>query len=370
MRSEFEFFLSKLDSEKAHIAARQAFHRAEQNPWALEQLARRIVGKERFSDPRLTTQIGDVTLGGIGVVAAGWDKVGESLKFWDRMGAAAVVVGTVLAWPQEGNPKPRQFHKEKPQSVTLNRLGFNSPGMYVVKENLAQYGDSGLPIWASVGRNKEPVLEKFAPETHALVIETLYPNVDIFELGISSPNTPGMRGSQAKKPFTDIVVAVNETMESLGGKKPLLVKLAPDLDSTQLDDVLDVVHQHGLVGVALSNTTTDPALKERYGFDRNEAGGLSGDMDEYRAQINGQIKHVRKVADRKLIIVGIGGIHDGPTTLDAILYGANLIGMVNGIRQEGPGVFDKINRYIANWMTKNGVPNLDEIRGQKSYFRG
>lgn len=86
MRGEFEFILSKIDSEKAHIAARQAAHQAEQHPRALDRIAQKVIGRERFNDPRLTTQIGDVELCGIGVVAAGWDKVGESLKFWDRRG--------------------------------------------------------------------------------------------------------------------------------------------------------------------------------------------------------------------------------------------------------------------------------------------
>src|SRR5260370_22757398 len=141
--------------------------------------------------------------------------------------------------------------------VTLNRLGFNSPGMEAVAHNLERYKESGIPIGISLGKNKEVAVED-TPQAHATVAEKLYASAAYFAINVSSPNTPGLRALQDKKPLTDIVQAVNQTMEGRGGRKPLFIKIAPELSPAAIDDVIEVVLDNGLTGIITSNTTVSP----------------------------------------------------------------------------------------------------------------
>src|SRR5579859_5537523 len=218
--------LMRLDSEMWHTRAREALHLTESTPLTLKLLELFTDQQRRFADARLRVVVGGIELDNPVLVGAGWDKAGRAVKALYTLGFSGVEVGTVVAHPQEGNPKPRQFMLAP--GVTLNRLGFNSPGMEAVAHNLARYTGSGIPIGISLGKNKE-VAPEDAPQAHATVAERLYPYAAYFAINVSSPNTPGLRALQDKKPLTDIVQAVNETLESRGGRKPLFVKIAPEL---------------------------------------------------------------------------------------------------------------------------------------------
>ena len=218
--------LGKLDSETWHVRAREALHFAETTPLTLKLLEQSGDKRRRLYDKRLQVVVGGVTFDNPVMVGAGWDKAGRAIQALYTLGFASVEVGSVLAMPQDGNPKPRQFMLSP--GVALNRLGFNSPGMHVVAANLARYAKSGIPVGISLGKNKE-VQVKDAPQAHAVVAERLYDYAAYFAINVSSPNTPGLRALQEKKPLTDIVQAVNEVMENMGGRKPLFVKIAPEL---------------------------------------------------------------------------------------------------------------------------------------------
>ena len=159
--------LDRMDSETWHVRARELLHKAEATPQTLKLLE--LVGSyhnKRYFNKRLNVVVGGVSFDNPLVVGAGWDKSGRAVKALYRLGFAGVEVGSVLANPQPGNEKPRQF-MIKP-GVSLNRLGFNSPGMEVVAQNLQNYKDSGIPIGISLGKNKE-VSEKDAAKAHAEV---------------------------------------------------------------------------------------------------------------------------------------------------------------------------------------------------------
>jgi len=241
--------LGKLDSETWHVRARDALHFAEATPITLKLLEQCAYQRKRFCDERLQVTVGGITFDNPVVVGAGWDKAGRAIQALYTLGFAGVEVGSVLAQPQAGNPKPRQFMLSP--GVALNRLGFNSPGMHVVAANLARYAKSGIPMGISLGKNKE-VLAIDAPEAHAVVAECLYDYAAYFAINVSSPNTPGLRALQEKGPLTDIVQAVNNVMESRGERKPLFVKIAPELSLEAVDDVIEVVLAHG--GHAISMT--------------------------------------------------------------------------------------------------------------------
>lgn len=258
--------LDHIDSETAHIGAKKLAHFVESSSELLEFAASKTIGSERVWDRRLAVTIGErekaVYFDRSGFLAAGWDKTGESVGFWNRFGAN-VVVGTVLPFSQRGNDKPRQFYRD---GRTLNRLGFNSPGAEVVAGNLARYKDSGIPIVVSVGANKELVGPEWAPKAHALAIEKVYPHAKVIKYGVSSPNTTGLRDQQSEERLREIVQAGNDTMDSLGGRLPWLIKIAPDLSFTQLEGVIKVVKDEGGAGLAIGNTTIRDDLKAHNGW--------------------------------------------------------------------------------------------------------
>ncbi len=336
-------------------------HLAEISPFTLKVLEQFAYQRQRVCDERLHVVVDGITFENPVLVGAGWDKVGHSVKALHTLGFAGVEVGSVLASPQSGNPKPRQFMLSP--DVALNRLGFNSPGMHEVAHNLARYADSGIPIGISIGKNKE-VEAKDAPLVHALVAERLYNSAAYFTVNVSSPNTPGLRALQEKGPLTDIVQAVNAVMEQLGGRKPLFVKIAPELSTEAIDDVIQVVLDNQLTGIIATNTTISPEIKAKYGTRwRNEAGGLSGNDANYRDMTTAIVAYIYRVTQGKIAIIGVGGVKDAPTALEKIKAGATLVQVVTAIRGEGTTLPGRINRGILNYMKQHGVRQVSELVG-------
>ena len=198
--------LGRLDAETWHVRVREALHFTEINPLTLKLLEQFAYSRKRFKDERLKVLLGGIEFDNPVMVGAGWDKEGRAVKALHTLGFSGVEVGSVLAYPQSGNPKPRQWMIG--EGVSLNRLGFNSPGMEAVAKNLEEYKGSKIPIGVSVGKNKD-IPDKAAPEMHALVAKKLYPYASYFVVNVSSPNTPGLRKLQDRGPLTDIVQAVN-----------------------------------------------------------------------------------------------------------------------------------------------------------------
>jgi dihydroorotate dehydrogenase len=353
--------LMRLDSETWHTRAKAALHLAETTTFTLKLLEQFADHHQRFSDERLQVCLGAATFDNPVMVGAGWDKAGHAVKALHTLGFSGVEVGTVVVYAQAGNPKPRQFMLAP--GVTLNRLGFNSPGMEVVAQNLAKYHGCSIPIGISLGKNKE-VEAKDAPEAHARVAAKLYAYATYFAINVSSPNTPGLRELQDKQPLTDIVQAVNDTMESMGGRKPLFVKIAPDLSYETVDDVIDVVLTNSLTGIIASNTTINPDIKAKYGEQwRNEAGGLSGDDPNYRKMATEQVAHIYRETKGCIDIIGVGGVKDAQTALEKIKAGAKVVQVVTAIRGEGTVLPGRINRGIVSYMEKAGVKNIGELIG-------
>lgn len=353
--------LDKLDSEQWHVRAREALHVAEATPITLKLLELFADHHRRFADERLHVVLGGIEFENPVVVGAGWDKVGGAVRALYALGFAGVEVGSVLAAPQAGNPKPRQFMLGP--GVALNRLGFNSPGMEVVAQNLERYQGSGIPIGISLGKNRE-VQAKDAPAAHATVARRLYAHATYIAINVSSPNTPGLRALQDKGPLTDIVQAVNATMDEMGGRKPLFVKIAPELTTTAVDDVIQVVLDNNLTGIIASNTTTNQDIKAKYGKRwRHEVGGLSGNDAEYRSMTTEQVAHIYRESKDAIAIIGVGGVRDAHTALEKIKAGATVVQIVTGIRGEGTTLPGRINRGIVAYMEKEGVKNVHELVG-------
>ncbi len=352
--------LARLDPETWHVRAREALHYAEifHALKLVEQFAYR---RQRFTHEKLHVVLGGVEFDNPLIVGGGWDKAGRAVKGLYQLGFAGVEVGSVLEYPQPGNPKPRQFMIGP--GVALNRLGFNSPGMEAVAKNLERYRGSGIPIGISLGKNKE-VKPKDAPEAHAVVTKRLYQDAAYFVINVSSPNTPGLRELQDKGPLTDIAQAVNGAMDKMGGRKPLFVKIAPDLTNQAVNDVIGVVVDNGLTGIIATNTTISPKLKAKYGERwRNEAGGLSGDDEDFRRMATEKVAHIYRETNGTVEVIGVGGVTDTQTALEKIKAGAKAVQIVTGIRSVGTTLPGRINRGLVEFMDKENVGNISELVG-------
>lgn len=336
-------------------------HWAEITPLTLKLLELLSYHHKRFTDQRLKVVLGGVEFDNPLLVGAGWDKTGRAIRGLHALGFSGVEVGSVLAYPQPGNPKPRQFMIGP--GVSLNRLGFNSPGMEVVVKNLNRYRNSGIPIGISIGKNKE-VEPKDAPAAYALVAQKLYHYAAYFAINVSSSNTPGLRQLQNKGPLTDIAQALNEAMDELGERKPTFVKIDPDLTDEAVDDVIRVVADNSLTGIIATNTTIRPDLKAKYGEQwRDQAGGLSGNDPEFRDLATQKVAHIYRETAGQMEIIGVGGVRDTATALEKITAGAKVVQIVTGIRGEGPTLPGRINDGLVAYMQKEGITGLDEIRG-------
>lgn len=368
---QIEFFrevvspmLDRLDSETWHVRAREALHLAEISPLTLRILEKFAFMRERFTDPRLSVVMGGIEFDNPVVVGAGWDKAGRAVEGLHTLGFSGVEVGSVLALPQPGNEKPRQFMIGP--GVALNRLGFNSPGVDEVARNLERYRNSGIPIGISLGKNKK-VEPEDAPEAHAVVARRLYHDAAYFVVNVSSPNTEGLRDLQDKGPLTDIVQAVNGVMDEMGARKPTFVKISPDLSNEAVNDVIEVVVNNGLAGIIATNTTDRSDLKAGYGEKwRDEAGGLSGNDSEFRRIATEKVAHIYREIGRKIEIIGSGGVNDTQSAIKKIQAGARVVQVVTAIREVGPSLPGRINRGLVKFMDQEGISSLEEIRGSKA----
>jgi len=356
--------LNKFDSETFHGLARESIHVAEFSPITLKLLELFADKHSRFEDKRLKTTLGGLELENPLIVGAGWDKVGRAVLGLWHLGFASVEVGSVLEYGQPGNPKPRLFMVSS--GVAINWLAFNSPGMDIVAKNLDKYKGTGIPIGISLGLNKD-VDHSDAPKAYATVAKKMYGYAGYFAINVSSPNTPGLRKLQEKEQTVDIIKAVNQAMDECGARKPLFVKIAPDLSYEAVDEILDVALGHSVTGIVASNTTVNADIKGKYGAKwRDGPGGLSGDDEDYRRMTTEMISHIYSQAGDKLDIIGVGGIKDAQTALEKIKAGAKALQLVTAIRGEGTVVAGKINRGIAAYMDQEGISSLKEIVGTDS----
>ena len=353
--------LNKCDSETFHDLARESLHLAELSPITLKLLEFFADKHSRFEDKRLNVNLGGLELENPLIVGAGWDKKGRAVLGLWHLGFASVEVGSVTEYGQPGNPQPRLFMISS--GVAINWLGFNSPGMDIVAKNLDRYKNTNIPIGISLGLNKE-VEHKDAPRSYATVTKRMYEYADYFAINVSSPNTPGLRKLQDKEYIVQLIEAVNQAMDECGERKPLFVKIAPDLTYDAIDELLQVAIDHSVTGIIASNTTINSDLKGKYGARwKNSPGGLSGDDEDYRKMTTDIISHIYRNAGDELDIIGVGGINNAESAIEKIKAGAKALQLVTAIRGEGPAVAGKINRGIVAYLDREGISSLQEIIG-------
>lgn len=296
-------------------------------------------------DARLRKEIFGLTFPNPVGLAAGFDKDGRHCHAMSSLGFGFIEVGTVTPRPQGGNPKPRLFRLPEDEAL-INRMGFNNEGVEALVERLKQGKPEGVVIGGNIGKNKSTPNDE-AVSDYAYCFEALFPYVDYFVVNVSSPNTPNLRALQDKAPLTRLLSHLQDLNHRKPAPRPLLLKIAPDLNEAQLDDILDIVRSTGIDGIIATNTTISREGLAT-GAQRVEAigaGGLSGQPVKERA--TEVIRYLYEKSGKTLTIIGVGGIAGPEDAREKIKAGAALVQVYTGLVYEGPGLIRRINRALA-----------------------
>lgn len=310
-------------------------------------------------------------------LAAGMDKHCEAVPIWPAMGFGFTELGAVTRLGQPGNPSPRVFRAVSEEAI-VNRMGFNNPGADAVAETAARWHSAGRwpksPVGMNLGKSKLTPLEQ-APEDYAYSFRLLRPHLDFFVVNVSSPNTPNLRKLQDKAALDEIFAALQEVQNSASDssagatppsprrRKPILVKVAPDLSFDALDEILQLVGPRQIDGIVATNTTisrpesNDPRVQTVY----RETGGLSG--RPVRARSTEVIRHLYRQARGTVPIIGVGGIFNADDAWEKICAGASLIQIYTSLVYEGPGTPKAIVQGLHKKLQQHGLRELRQAVG-------
>jgi len=277
-------------------------------------------------------------------LAAGFDKDAKLYKELANFGFGFIEIGTVTPKPQAGNPKKRLFRLKK-DSAIVNRMGFNNGGVEEavarLKKNPLAGAKGHVLIGGNIGKNKTTPNEE-AVNDYLTCFEALFDHVDYFVVNVSSPNTPNLRELQEKEPLTALLQTLQNKNSEKNKRKPILLKIAPDLSNEQLMDIIDIVSETKIDGVIATNTTIarDGLVSEN----KKETGGLSGKPLTSRS--TEVIKFLSQKSNKAFPIIGVGGIHSAKDALDKMEAGASLVQLYTGFIYEGPALIKKINKVL------------------------
>jgi dihydroorotate dehydrogenase len=315
-----------------------------------------------FSAPELPVELFGLRFPNPVGLAAGMDKAAAAVPVWEKLGFGFCELGGVTRHKQLGNPLPRMFRDAETGAI-VNRMGFNNPGAAAIAQSLAEWKRLGRwpqhPVGINLGKSKITPLEK-AAEDYADSFRVLHMHADFFVVNVSSPNTPGLRKLQDKTALDEILAAIQEQNAN---RKPVLVKISPNLSLDAIDEMLQLAAPRNIAGVVATNTTLsrpltdDPDLQRFY----ERAGGLSG--RPLRVRSTEIIRHIFKQTGGKLPIVGVGGIFDADDAWEKITAGASLLQIYTGLVFEGPDLAKKIVRGLREKMEVSGIKNLQEAVG-------
>jgi dihydroorotate dehydrogenase len=277
-------------------------------------------------------------------LAAGLDKDAIAFNELGNLGFGFIEIGTVTPKAQSGNEQPRLFRLVEDEAL-INRMGFNNEGAGAAAERLKDRKDHSLIVGGNIGKNKITPNEK-ATDDYIWCFNTLYDVVDYFVVNVSSPNTPNLRDLQEKEPLTKLLKTIQDLNLSKPKPKPVLLKIAPDLTDTQLDDIIDIVKITGIAGVIATNTTIsrDGLNVSKEELEKIGAGGLSGKPLTKRS--TEVIRYLKQKSANAFPVIGVGGIHSAEDALEKIDAGADLIQLYTGFVYNGPRLIKEINNAL------------------------
>lgn len=322
--------LFRLDPETAHSCTQAILSVAERSHLIRSALTKIFA----FGHPCLEVELwGKVFKNPIGL-AAGFDKNAEVVLAMSCLGFGHIEVGAVTNLPQEGNPRPRIFRLPEDRAL-INRIGMNNQGVERVSVNLEKsFKERTVPVGINIASStgaENPISD------YITTLKAVYPLADYLSLNVSCPNVEGYRSQQEKGFFENLVnqiVATRRMLSETQSYRPILVKISPDLNWKEIDDILEVVQTKGLDGIIATNTTQ---LK-------NETGGLSGRPLKQRA--TEVIAHIHQQLP-KLPIIGVGGIETAEDAWEKLQAGASLVQLFTGMIYEGPFIVKNIKQELV-----------------------
>lgn len=310
-----------------------------------------ILGRP-VTDPRLTSKVAGLTFANPVGLAAGVDKDAEAIRGFLGLGFGSVEVGTLTPRPQVGNPRPRLFRLREDQAV-INRMGFNNGGLDAALPRIAASAP-GL-VGANVGANKDAA-DRTADYVYG--VTRTAPVADYVTINISSPNTPGLRDLQHGAALAELLAATRDA----AGMTPLFLKVAPDLESPQIDDIAKAAIDYRIDALIVGNTTVSrPGLRSAKA---SETGGLSGAPLASLARQT--LADFRKATGAQLPLIAVGGIGSAEEAYARIRAGASLVQLYTALVYEGPGLARRIATGLTELLSRDGFANVSEAIGTAS----
>jgi dihydroorotate dehydrogenase len=326
-----------LDAERAHRLTIAAL--------------KRMPGGKAKPDPVLSSRVAGIDFPNPVGLAAGFDKDAEVFAQILGLGFGFAEVGTLTPLPQTGNPKPRLFRLAEDEAV-INRMGFNNGGIEAARGRLTRRGKGVVGV--NIGANKESP-DRIAD--YVAGVRAMASLADYLTVNISSPNTPGLRGLQDKGALDELLSAVMEARRGL--KPPVFLKLAPDLERPEVDDVAQVAISRGVDALIVSNTTVSrPPLRSRHA---HEAGGLSG--APLKALALAKLREFRSATGGAIPLIAAGGIASGADAFARIRAGASLVQLYSALVYSGPGLARSVCRELKQLLQREGFADVAEAVG-------
>jgi dihydroorotate dehydrogenase len=328
-----------LDAERAHR-------------WTIGALKTLPGGRPAAPDPALAVELAGITFPNPVGLAAGFDKDAEVWRQMLGLGFGFVEVGTLTPLPQTGNPKPRLFRLTEDEAV-INRMGFNNRGQVAAAVRLARRDRQAGIVGVNIGANKDSA-DRIGD--YAAGVRAMAGLADYLTVNISSPNTPGLRALQDKGALNALLAAV---MEARGAGPPVFLKVAPDLEPADVDDIARATIDHRLDALIVANTTISrPMLASRH---RDEAGGLSG--APLKALALQRLRDFRRATGGQMPLIAAGGIGSGADAFERIRAGASLVQLYSALVYRGPGLAKAIARDLRQRLAREGFARLTDAIG-------
>jgi dihydroorotate dehydrogenase len=356
-------FLFRMDPEHIHHKMIGALKQAGKFPGGTALLQAMYGVKPH---PELETELWGIQFPHPVGLAAGLDKNGQAVPAFSSVGFGFMEVGTVTPKGQPGNDMPRLF-RLPPDEALINRMGFNNAGADEMVKELASIRHRPIPVAVNIGKNKDTPNEQ-AVEDYVQCIRTLYDYANLFVVNISSPNTPGLRNLQHGDELRALLAAVTEEMDTQKRKRsadaalPILVKIAPDMDQMELEQVVETISSSRISGIIATNTTLS-----REGLthsNASETGGLSGKPLTSRS--TEVIRSIYKLTEGKLPIIGSGGIFTAEDAYDKIRAGASLVEIYTSLIYKGPEVNRELAAGLLRLLRRDGFSHISQAVGTEA----
>ena len=302
-----------------------------------------------FCEKKLSSPIG---------VAAGFDKNAEVYNPLFNLGFGFVEVGTITPKPQFGNPKPRVFRLEEDEAL-INRLGFNNSGSVQISKRIKENNKKGF-LGINIGPNKDSTDRV---EDYLICFRKFYNLADYITINISSPNTENLRDFHNQDELNSLIDKLKNEKKKLNSNIPLAIKVSPDLNDDQINEVSKIIMEQEIEIIIVSNTT-DKNRENLKNINKLEKGGLSGKPIEKIS--NEAISKFYKILKDKTKIIGVGGVSNGQDAFEKIISGATLVQLYTGMVYRGPRIASKISKELIDLLKNKGFKNVSEAIGTKN----